>query len=82
MTRYLSVDELIQINREMVEAFGGMQGVRDRGALAAAAASPQSGYYQDIIEEGAAFVKASCRTIPFSTATRKPLLPPRLFSTK
>jgi hypothetical protein len=31
MTVYLSIDELIQINLEMVEAFDGTSGVRDRG---------------------------------------------------
>ena len=71
MTRYLSVDELIQINREMVEAFGGMQGVRDRGPLEAAAARPQSDYYQDIIEEGAAFVKSLLQNHSFLDGNKR-----------
>jgi hypothetical protein len=38
MRVYLSVQNLIQINLEMVEDWGGLAGVRDQGALEAAAA--------------------------------------------
>jgi prophage maintenance system killer protein len=36
VTVYLTVDQVIQINQEMVESFGGLAGLRDRGALEAA----------------------------------------------
>jgi len=43
MRVYLSVQNLIQINLEMVEEWGGLTGTRDQGALEAAAARPQTG---------------------------------------
>lgn len=82
MTVYLSIDELIQINLEMVEVFGGALGVRDRGALEAAAARPQTGYYRDIIEEGAALCESLLRTTLSSMETRELRLRQQPFSMK
>lgn len=71
MTVYLSIDELIQINLEMVETFGGTAGVRDRGALESAAARPQTGYYRDIIEEGAALCESLLQNHPFVDGNKR-----------
>jgi len=38
MSVYLSIQNLIQINLEMIEEWGGLAGTRDPGALEAAAA--------------------------------------------
>ncbi|HEX4230491.1 MAG TPA: type II toxin-antitoxin system death-on-curing family toxin [Bryobacteraceae bacterium] len=65
------MDELIQINLEMVEAFGGALGVRDRDALEAAAARPQTGYYTDIIEEGAALCESLLQNHPFIDGNKR-----------
>jgi death-on-curing protein len=35
----------------------GLDGICDRNALAAAVARPQSGYYEDVIQAGAAFMR-------------------------
>lgn len=43
MTVYLSVEQLILINVEMIKEWGGIAGVRDRRALEAAVARPLSG---------------------------------------
>jgi prophage maintenance system killer protein len=43
MSVYLSIQNLIQINLEMIEEWGGLAGTRDPGALEAAAARPQTG---------------------------------------
>ena len=66
MTVYLSVQELVQINTEMTEQWGGLGGVRDFGALEAAAARPQTGYYSHVIEEAAALCESLLQKPPFS----------------
>lgn len=65
MSRYLSVEEVIEINAEVVRKFGGIHGLRDRGGLQSAVVRPQNGYYADAIEEAAALFKAFPRTIHF-----------------
>jgi death-on-curing protein len=55
--RYLSEAEILQIHVEMLQDFGGLDGICDRNALAAAVARPQSGYYEDVIQAGAAFMR-------------------------
>jgi len=79
MTIYRSVDELIQINLEMTEAFGGLSGVRDRGALEAATARPQTGYYKD---KELHFAKAFSRIIHSLMGTNEPPLQQQPFSLK
>lgn len=58
MTVYLSVEQLILINVEMIKEWGGIAGVRDRRALEAAVARPLSGYYADVIEQAAALCES------------------------
>ena len=55
MTRYLSVEQVVEINAEMVKHFGGVHSVRDRGALESAVARPSAGYYVDVLEDAALF---------------------------
>ena len=63
MTYYPSVDEAIAVHAQLIARFGGSLGVRDRGALESAMARPQSGYYEDIIQEAAALWESLPRTI-------------------
>ena len=71
MTRYLSVDELIAINAEMVARFGGTHRIRDSSALEAAWARPQSGYYSDIVEEAAALFESLSQDHPFVDGNKR-----------
>lgn len=71
MTRYLSVADIIQINLEMVEQWGGLSGIRDSGALESAAARPQSGYYTDVIEEAAALCESLLQNHPFVDGNKR-----------
>ncbi|HEY9009739.1 MAG TPA: type II toxin-antitoxin system death-on-curing family toxin [Devosia sp.] len=54
MTAYLTIDEVLRIHARLIEVFGGAKGVRDLGLIESALLRPQTGYYADIIEEGAA----------------------------
>lgn len=39
---FLTVDEVLEIHRQQLESYGGLSGVRDRGALESAVATPQA----------------------------------------
>ena len=58
MSRYLSFEEVVEINANVVKKFGGVHALRDAGALHAAVARPQSGYYADVVEEAAALFES------------------------
>ena len=51
MTSYPTIDDVITVHARLIARFGGSLGIRDRGALASALARPQSGYYEDIVQE-------------------------------
>src|SRR5262245_29695834 len=53
VTSYPTVDQVIVVHARLIAKFGGSLGLRDRGALEAALARPQIGYYQDLIQEAA-----------------------------
>jgi death-on-curing protein len=45
---------VLAIHADQIERYGGSHGIRDPGLLEAALYRPQTGYYADLIEEGAA----------------------------
>ncbi len=51
MTSYPTIDELIAVHAQLIARFGGSLGIRDRGVLESALARPQSGHYDDIVQE-------------------------------
>jgi death-on-curing protein len=55
---YLTVAEVIAIHHHQIEEYGGTHGLRDQGALEAAAFRPQTGYYSDLTEEAAALFES------------------------
>ena len=71
MTASLSIDQIIEINLEMAEAFGGSSGVRDLASLEGAAARPQTGYYRDLIVEGAALCESLLQNHPFIDGNKR-----------
>jgi death-on-curing protein len=56
MADYLTVAEVYRMQHRLIELFGGLQGVRDRGSVEAAVFRPQTGYYNSIEEESAALM--------------------------
>ena len=71
MNRYLSVSDLIRINERMVSKWGGIAGVRDHALLESAVARPQSGYYQDVVEEAAALCESLLQNHPFLDGNKR-----------
>ncbi len=54
MTSYPTVEEVRVVHARLIARFGGSLVVRDHGALESALARPQSGYYEDIIQQASA----------------------------
>ena len=68
---YLSVDDVLGIHQDSIDAFGGTTGLRDRGALEAAVMRPQSGYYPDVITEAAALWESLSQNHPFVDGNKR-----------
>ena len=71
MSRYLSANEVIEINAELVRKFGGIHGLRDLGALQSALGRLESGYYADALEEGAALFESLSQNHPFLDGNKR-----------
>jgi death-on-curing protein len=71
VTFYPSLDEVLAAHARLVVLFGGAQGLRDRGALEAALAGPQSGYYRDVIEQAAALLESLSQNHPFVDGNKR-----------
>jgi len=55
---YLTVAEVLAIHHRQIEAYGGIHGVRDQGALESAVFRPQHCYYDNLAEEAAALMES------------------------
>src|ERR1700690_358689 len=58
MADYLTVAEVYRMQHRLIEMFGGLHGVRDKGAVEAAVFRPQIGYYNSLAEEAAALMES------------------------
>jgi death on curing protein len=58
MAEHLTVAEVYRMQHRLIEMFGGLRGVRDKGAVEAAVFRPQTGYYNSIQEEAAALMES------------------------
>jgi death on curing protein len=58
MSDYLTVAEVYRMQHRLIEIFGGLHGVRDKGLVEAAVFRPQIGYYNSLEEEAAALMES------------------------
>jgi death-on-curing protein len=58
MAEYLTVAEVYAMQSRLIDLFGGIHGVRDKGAMEAAVFRPQTGYYNSLEEEAAALMES------------------------
>ena len=58
MSEFLTVAEVYRMQHRLIELFGGRYGVRDQSGVQAAIFRPQTGYYNCIEEEAAAFMES------------------------
>jgi len=69
--RYPSVAEALEIQRLLIELFGGAHGLLDKGRLEAAVFRPQIGYYESIEEEAAALMESLGNNHPFVDGNKR-----------
>ena len=55
---YPTVQEVIETQKILIDEFGGLHGIRDRGLLESAVFRPRSGYYRGLFEEAAALLES------------------------
>ena len=53
-TTYLTLADILYVQKEQIRLFGGGSGVRDMSLVESAQSRAQTGYYVDLIEEAAA----------------------------
>ena len=58
MSDHLTVAEVYQMQHRLIDMFGGLHGVRDKGAVEAAVFRPQTGNYNSLEEEAAALMES------------------------
>jgi len=56
--KYLTLEQVIAIHRELINEFGGAHGIRDINLLEAAIMRPQTGYYETLHEQAAALMES------------------------
>jgi death on curing protein len=59
------------MHRLLIDEFGGMHGLRDRGLLEAAIYRPQNGYYDDLIHESAALMESLANNHAFLDGNKR-----------
>ena len=74
MTYYPTREEVLEVHARVIAAFGGAPGLRDRNALEAALARPQSGYYKDEIAQAAALLESLSQNQPFVDGNKRTAL--------
>jgi death on curing protein len=68
---YLTIAEVEQMHRELIDEFGGSHGLRDRAALEAVVFRPQNGYYNSLAEEAAALMESLANNHPFIDGNKR-----------
>ena len=68
---YLLVEDVLAIHSDLIERFGGTQGVRDPGLLEAALFRPQTGYYKSLLDEAAALWESLSQNHPFIDGNKR-----------
>jgi death-on-curing protein len=76
MIRYLTVDEVLELHRQVLQATGGGAGVRDSGALDSAVTQPQMRFggqdlYPTLAEKAAALGFSLVRNHPFVDGNKR-----------
>jgi death-on-curing protein len=74
--RYLSFAEVVELHRRVIEASGGLHGLRDLGALESAVAQPRMSFggedlYPGVVEKAAALCFSLVQNHPFLDGNKR-----------
>ena len=68
---YLTLADVLEMHRQLIDRFGGPHGIREIGALESAVLRPQMGYYDDLIAEAAALMESLAMNHPFVDGNKR-----------
>ena len=71
MIQFLTLEEILAIHESVIERFGGRPEIRDYGLLLSALYRPQTGYYNDLAEMGAALFESLIINHPFIDGNKR-----------
>ena len=71
MTEYVTLIEALTFHADQMQRYGGDEGIRDPGALESALFRPQTGYYDDLINEAAALWESMAQNHPFVDGNKR-----------
>src|SRR2546426_1186211 len=68
---YPTVAETIEAHSLLIEEFGGLHGIRDKGLLESAVLRPQNGYYGNLVEEASALMESLANNHAFIDGNKR-----------
>jgi death-on-curing protein len=71
MTEYVTTADALFFHKQLIERYGGADGVRDVGALESALHRPQTGYYDTLVHEAAALLESLVQNHPFVDGNKR-----------
>ncbi len=71
MRKYLTKEDVIVIQKKIIDEFGGQHGIRDGNLLDSSVMRPQSGYYKNIYEEASALMESLALNHPFIDGNKR-----------
>jgi death on curing protein len=71
MSEFLTMADVLAMHDVLIKRYGGSSGVRELGALEAALYRPQSGYYEDVIQQAAALWESLSQNHPFVDGNKR-----------
>ena len=71
MANFLSLAEVLAIHTDQIEKYGGSHGIRDPGQLESVLFRPQSGYYDDEIQQAVAVLESLSQNHPFIDGNKR-----------
>jgi death-on-curing protein len=76
VTRYLTLDEVLELQRRVIAQFGGAKGVRDLGALESAVAQPHMSFsgqecYPTLVDKASALAFSLVMNHPFVDGNKR-----------
>ena len=71
MTIYLTIDEVQVFHEHLIQLYGGKRGILNRDGIESALGRPQSGYYENLLEEAAALLESLCNNHGFVDGNKR-----------
>ena len=66
-----SLQETLELHKQLIQRFGGSDGIRDMGLLESALVRPQTGYYDSLSLQAAALLQSLCQNYCFADGNKR-----------